>query len=64
VRRTNLVVVFGRGSVKLEGKIRGTWADGDEIAAAASLFLSNNSTKGHYEPNLERRGNLRFRMTY
>jgi hypothetical protein len=45
-RRTNLVFLFGRGSVELEGKIRGTGAGGDEIAAAAALFLSNNSTKG------------------
>jgi len=35
-RRTNLVFVFGREKVKLEGKIRGTGAGEDEIVASAS----------------------------
>jgi len=35
-RRTNLVFVFGRENVKLEGKIQGTGAGGDEIVASAS----------------------------
>jgi hypothetical protein len=28
----------------------------------AALLLRNSSKVGHYEPNLVRRGNLRFRM--
>jgi len=35
-RRTNLVFLFGRENVKLEGKIRGTGAGGDEIAVLRS----------------------------
>jgi len=35
---------------------------GCELAASLSLLLRNSSEMGHYEPNLVRRGNRRFRM--